>query len=82
MQTASFTVSSPAPPPPGPQLGGPKVMAVNGVSHHTVEDDLAGVLCVLRWLAYTPARTGEPPLQLASADPPARPVAYCPADGA
>ena len=28
------------------QLGGPKVMGANGVSHHIVEDDLAGVACV------------------------------------
>ncbi|KAL4859471.1 Acetyl-CoA carboxylase 1 [Chlorella vulgaris] len=63
------------------QLGGPKVMAANGVSHHTVEDDLAGVACLLRWLAYTPARTGEPPLSLPTADPLARPVEYCPGEG-
>lgn len=27
------------------QLGGPRVMGANGVSHHVVEDDLAGGLC-------------------------------------
>ncbi|EFN59405.1 hypothetical protein CHLNCDRAFT_56737 [Chlorella variabilis] len=63
------------------QLGGPKVMGVNGVSHHIVEDDLAGVACVLRWLAYTPARTGEPPAPLPTADPAGRAVDYCPAEG-
>ena len=75
----------PAPVPPAPppllQLGGPKVMGVNGVSHHIVEDDLAGVACVLRWLAYTPARTGEPPAPLPTADPAGRAVDYCPAEG-
>ena len=30
------------PPIVTPQLGGPKVMGANGVSHHVVEDDLAG----------------------------------------
>ena len=64
------------------QLGGPKVMGGNGVSHHIVEDDLAGVTCALRWLAYTPARTGEPTPALPSADPAARRVDYLPAEGA
>ncbi|KAL4426359.1 hypothetical protein ABPG77_004653 [Micractinium sp. CCAP 211/92] len=63
------------------QLGGPKVMGANGVSHHLVEDDLAGAACVLRWLAYTPARTGEPPLSLPSADPASRGIEYTPAEG-
>lgn len=63
------------------QLGGPKVMGANGVSHHIVEDDLAGALCVLRWLSYTPARTGEPAVALPTADPADRGIAYLPAEG-
>lgn len=31
------------------QLGGPRVMGVNGVSHHVVPDDLEGVKAILRW---------------------------------
>jgi acetyl-CoA carboxylase/biotin carboxylase 1 len=34
------------------QLGGPKVMAVNGVVHITVADDLEGVSAILTWLGY------------------------------
>ena len=63
------------------QLGGPKVMGSNGVSHHIVEDYLAGVACALRWLAYTPARTGEPTPALPSADPATRRLDYLPAEG-
>ena len=63
------------------QLGGPKVMGANGVSHHVVEDDLAGVLCVLRWLSYTATHTGEAPPPLPTADPDTRPVAYQPPEG-
>lgn len=64
------------------QLGGPKVMGANGVSHHIVEDDLAGAACVLRWLAYTPARVGEPAAPLPTADPVARHIDYRPGEGA
>ncbi|KAL6777494.1 BCC3 [Auxenochlorella protothecoides x Auxenochlorella symbiontica] len=63
------------------QLGGPRVMGANGVSHHVVEDDLAGVAALLRWLAYTPARLGDAPPALPGADPVARAVAYAPAEG-
>lgn len=63
------------------QLGGPRVMGANGVSHHVVEDDLAGVSCVLRWLSYTAARTGDAPPRLPTGDPESRLVSYRPADG-
>jgi acetyl-CoA carboxylase/biotin carboxylase 1 len=39
------------------------------------------VLCVLRWLSYTAARTGDAPPRLPSADPESRRVAYAPAAG-
>eukprot|EP00898_Chlorokybus_atmophyticus_P001157 jgi/Chlat1/2041/Chrsp164S00134 len=42
------------------QLGGPKVMAGNGVVHLTVTDDLHGVLAILEWLAFIPKVTGGP----------------------
>lgn len=41
----------------------------------------AGVLCVLRWLGYTPPHVGDAPLVLPSADPPSRQIAYAPAEG-
>lgn len=63
------------------QLGGPKVMAVNGVSHHVVEDDLAGCVAVLQWLAFVPAVLGSQPPTLPSSDPIERPVGYAPMPG-
>lgn len=63
------------------QLGGPKVMGQNGVSHHIVEDDLAGVMCVLRWLSYTAARVGESPPRLPTSDPDTRPITYLVEEG-
>jgi len=60
------------------QLGGPRVMGVNGVAHQVVDDDLAGVAAALAWLAYVPATVGGVPPLLASADPVDRPVGYVP----
>jgi acetyl-CoA carboxylase/biotin carboxylase 1 len=60
------------------QLGGPKVMAVNGVVHLTVADDLEGVSAILKWLSYVPSHVGGPLPCLRSVDPPERPVEYCP----
>ena len=56
----------------------PQVMAVNGVSHHIVEDDLAGCTAVLQWLAYVPAVLGSHPPLMHSSDPVNRPVSYTP----
>ena len=57
-------------------------MAANGVSHHTVEDDLAGVEAMLRWLAFVPATfPGTLPL-LRSTDPIGREIEYAPQEGA
>ena len=36
------------------QIGGPKVMGANGVSHLTVPDDVHGVKSILQWLSYVP----------------------------
>ena len=63
------------------QLGGPKIMGNNGVSHHIVRDDLEGVLRVLEWISYIPSRTGEQVPRLLTADSISRKVAYIPADG-
>ncbi|KAG0579665.1 hypothetical protein KC19_4G115000 [Ceratodon purpureus] len=60
------------------QLGGPKVMAVNGVVHLTVADDLEGISAILKWLSYVPSHVGGPLPCLQSADPPERLVEYCP----
>ena len=57
------------------QLGGPKIMHTNGVSHEVrcvghagcvltcvqlVENDYEGILAVLRWLSYVPRVRGGP----------------------
>nr|CAL63610.1 acetyl-coenzyme A carboxylase [Alopecurus myosuroides] len=60
------------------QLGGPKIMATNGVVHLTVPDDLEGVSNILRWLSYVPANIGGPLPITKSLDPIDRPVAYIP----
>lgn len=62
------------------QLGGPRVMGVNGISHHTVDDDLEGIRCILRWLSYTPPVLGATPLPLPTSDPIDRTIAYCPGE--
>jgi len=60
------------------QLGGPRVMGENGVSHYTVNDDLEGIKVILRWLSYCPPQLGAEPPLLPSNDPIDRPVAYAP----
>lgn len=60
------------------QLGGPKIMAVNGVSHATVLNDYEGVAAILRWLAYVPPVIGGPLPCVRPLDPPEREVQYEP----
>lgn len=60
------------------QLGGPKIMATNGVVHLTVSDDLEGISAILKWLSYVPPYVGGPLPISHSLDPPERPVEYCP----
>ncbi|KAL5992309.1 acetyl-coenzyme-A carboxylase [Asimina triloba] len=60
------------------QLGGPKIMATNGVVHLTVSDDLEGVSAILKWLSYVPPHVGGPLPVLPSVDPPERLVEYVP----
>ncbi|KAM7516793.1 hypothetical protein LguiA_006376 [Lonicera macranthoides] len=60
------------------QLGGPKIMATNGVVHLTVADDLEGVSAILKWLAFIPAYSGGPLPILTPLDPLERRVEYVP----
>ncbi|XVF64733.1 hypothetical protein PTKIN_Ptkin09bG0191000 [Pterospermum kingtungense] len=60
------------------QLGGPKIMATNGVVHLTVSDDLEGVSAILNWLSCIPPHIGGPLPILNQSDPPERPVEYLP----
>lgn len=39
------------------QIGGPRVMARNGVSQKVVDDDVKGIEAVLNWLSYVPETT-------------------------
>lgn len=56
-------------------------MAANGVSHHIVEDDLAGVEAMLKWLAFVPATLPGTSPVLRSTDPIGREIEYTPAKG-
>ena len=61
------------------QIGGPRVMAANGVSQLTVPDDLTGVRALLQWLAFAPRTLGGAMSCLRGArDAAARIVAYAP----
>ncbi|KAK6131147.1 hypothetical protein DH2020_035109 [Rehmannia glutinosa] len=60
------------------QLGGPKIMATNGVVHLTVSDDLEGISAILKWLSFVPPYSGGPLPILNSPDPPDRSVEYLP----
>lgn len=62
------------------QLGGPRVMAQNGVSHLTALDDLHGAKQILTWLSFVPTRV-SPSLAsdlptIATSDPITRAVTY------
>ncbi|VFQ86721.1 unnamed protein product [Cuscuta campestris] len=60
------------------QLGGPKIMATNGVVHLTVSDDLEGVSAIVKWLSFVPAYSGGPLPVSVTVDPPERSVRYFP----
>ncbi|GMH14091.1 hypothetical protein Nepgr_015932 [Nepenthes gracilis] len=60
------------------QLGGPKIMATNGVTHLTVSDDLEGISAILKWLSYVPPYSGGPLPISRSLDPLERLVEYLP----
>ena len=63
------------------QIGGPKVMHQNGVSHAVVPDDVSGVDAILRWLAYVPHKRGAPLPLWPSCDPLRRAPAFTPSRG-
>ncbi len=70
------------------QLGGPRVMAANGVSTQVVSDDLEGVRTILDQLSYCPpllltrGSSGAPAHpSLPTADPLDRAIGYAPAPG-
>ena len=59
------------------QIGGPRVMGANGVSHLIVQDDVRGVRGILRWLSYVPRRRGAPlPFSRRRVDPVRRPIGF------
>lgn len=60
------------------QLGGPKIMATNGVVHLTVADDLEGVSSILKWLSFVPPFVGGPLPISRLTDLPDRLVEYLP----
>nr|AIT59734.1 acetyl-CoA carboxylase [Salvia miltiorrhiza] len=60
------------------QLGGPKIMATNGVVHLTVSNDLEGISAILKWLSFVPPYSGGPLPILSPSDPPERLVEYLP----
>lgn len=60
------------------QLGGPKIMATNGVVHLTVSDDLEGVSAILKWLSCIPPSIGGTLPIVSPSDPTERPVEYFP----
>ncbi|XP_044511977.1 acetyl-CoA carboxylase 1-like [Mangifera indica] len=60
------------------QLGGPKIMATNGVVHLTVSDDLEGVSAILKWLSYVPPHIGGLLPITSPSDPTDRLVDYFP----
>ncbi|KAK6940126.1 Carbamoyl-phosphate synthetase large subunit-like, ATP-binding domain [Dillenia turbinata] len=60
------------------QLGGPKIMATNGVVHLTVSNDLEGVSAIVKWLSYVPPYIGGPLPISCPQDPPERLVEYFP----
>uniref|UniRef100_A0A7S4BXK4 Acetyl-CoA carboxylase n=1 Tax=Chrysotila carterae TaxID=13221 RepID=A0A7S4BXK4_CHRCT len=64
------------------QLGGPEVMAGNGVSHLVVDDDFGGVVRIVEWLGFVPkVVTGAPRPILPVCDPVERPVCFTPLPG-
>lgn len=60
------------------QLGGPQIMFSNGVSHIRASSDLEAMCAYLRWLAFVPARAGEPLRMMPPRDPVDRAVTFVP----
>lgn len=65
------------------QIGGPQIMAANGVSHLVVKTDLEGAQAIVQWLEFVWVRDPRHPLApiVAPSGPvedPDRPIAYIP----
>lgn len=52
-------------------------MYPNGITHLAVQDDLGGIVEIVKWLSYIPARTGVPaPIYQGVVDDPERDIAF------
>ena len=64
------------------QIGGPQIMAANGVSHQVVRTDLEGVQAIVQWLDFVVPQDASlpvtPSLSATCDDNPERPIAYVP----
>merc|ERR1719405_158882 len=60
------------------QLGGPYIMAPNGVTHELVNNDQSGVDSILRWMSFVPKDVYSAPPLLATNDPVTREVEFMP----
>ncbi|EGG25342.1 acetyl-CoA carboxylase [Cavenderia fasciculata] len=60
------------------QLGGAQIMYPNGVSHISVNDELAGIRSILHWVSYVPRSKGEMVPILAPIDTPNREIDFDP----
>lgn len=67
------------------QIGGPQIMALNGVSHLVVDTDLEGVAEIVKWVEFVPDAGPQQALRTLRArtlgplaDDPSRPIAYQP----
>lgn len=59
------------------QIGGPQIMYPNGITHVAVQDDLGGIVSIVKWLSYIPHRTGAPvPVYQSIADDPNRDISF------
>lgn len=60
------------------QLGGTQIMYKNGVSHLVANDDYEGVLKIMEWMSFIPAKRGVPVPILENSDSWDRDVEYYP----
>ncbi len=61
------------------QLGGPQIMAPNGVSHLVVDNDKEGISAILDWLSFVPKdKYSPPPIIDMVVDSPERDVEFQP----
>jgi len=60
------------------QLGGPRIMCNNGVTHLSSSDDASGVQAIVHWLRYVPSVVGGDLPLLPTSDPVNREIDYVP----